>query len=169
VCPIERAVPALPAVGLGGIHREFGRRVHGASRVTKTMRRTDGCMNCGEVREIAAHGLCFACYRRQERAVDRQFANVDRHNPGVRREHKKLFRGFTSLMVGLSDLGVPNDEVLIIRRIIEPYLEPIAKFLALASEQDKVEGAVNSEQKSSDVFTVHARVLSSVDATEEKP
>ena len=24
-----------------------------------------GCLNCGEVREIAAHGLCFKCYRRR--------------------------------------------------------------------------------------------------------
>ncbi len=80
------------------------------------MRRTEGCLNCGEVREIAAHGLCFACYRRKDRASDRQLPSVDRHNPGVRREHKKLFRGFTNVMVGLSDLGASKDDVLTIRQ-----------------------------------------------------
>ena len=95
------------------------------------MRRSDGCVNCGDVREIAAHGLCFRCYRRNERASEQQAASVDRHNPGARREHKKLFRGFTSVMVGLSDLGVSQEHVLAIRKMIEPYLAPIAKFLAL--------------------------------------
>ena len=66
-------------------------------------RKTDVCINCGETREMAAHGLCFKCYRKEDRADDRQFAGVDRHNRGIRREHKKLFRGFTSVMVGLSN------------------------------------------------------------------
>ena len=52
-------------------------------------RKIDGCLNCGEVREMAAHGLCFKCYRRNDRANDRQLAGVDRHNPGIRREHKR--------------------------------------------------------------------------------
>jgi hypothetical protein len=119
------------------------------------MRRTDGCMNCGEVREIAAHGLCFACYRRQERAEERRFAAVDRHNPGIRREHKKLFRGFTGVMGGLSDLGVSKSDVLTIRRMLDPYVAPIAEFLGPAPERAEVEGAMNGEQKSSGVFTVH--------------
>ncbi len=94
-------------------------------------RRTDGCMNCGEVREMAGHGLCFRCYRAEERADDKQVANVDRHNPGVRRERKKLFRGLTAAMVGLSDLGVSNSDAFAIRRIIDPYLTAIAAFLSL--------------------------------------
>ncbi len=69
------------------------------------MRKTEGCVNCGEVREIAAHGLCFACSRRKERDSERQLPSVDRHNPGIRREHKKLFRGFTNVMVGLRTSG----------------------------------------------------------------
>lgn len=119
------------------------------------MRQMICCLNCGEVREMAAHGLCFACYRREERASDRQLPGVDRHSPGVRREHKKLFRGFTNLMIGLSDLGVSLDEVLAIRRAVEPYLAPITKFLA--PEPEKSEDAVNSEQKLCEVFTFHSR------------
>jgi hypothetical protein len=119
------------------------------------MRRNDGCIGCGEVRELAAHGLCFKCYRREERTTDRPFAIVDRHNPGIRREHKKLFRGFTGVMVGLSDLGVAMSDVLAIRRILEPYTSPIAKFLALAPEQVQTQGKVNGEHNCQNLFTVH--------------
>lgn len=132
------------------------------------MRRQDGCLNCGEVREIAAHGLCFKCYRSQDRANDRQFAGVDRHNPGLRKEHKKMFRGFTGVMAGLSDLGVSKTDVLAIRRMLDPYVVHIAEFLGPAPEHEEVEGGVNSERKPGDVFTVHASVLSSAKATEEK-
>ena len=118
-------------------------------------RKTEGCLNCGEIREIAAHGLCFKCYRRDERAVDSKFVGVDRHDQGIRREHKKLFRGFTNVMVGLSDLGVSNPEVLRIRRIIDAYLRPIAKFLIPSPAQDEAGDQVNNEQRSGFLFTVH--------------
>ena len=111
-------------------------------------RKTGSCMNCGDVREMAAHGLCYRCYRADERADDQQFATVDRHNPGIRREHKKLFRGLTGVMVGLSDLGVSKSDVFAIRGIIDPYLTAIAAFLSPETLQDEVEGVVTSEQKS---------------------
>jgi hypothetical protein len=130
------------------------------------MRRVDSCTNCGETREIAAHGLCFTCYRRDDRAKDRQFA-VDRHNPGIRREHKKMFRGFTAVMAGLSDLGVQRSDVLTIRRMLDPYVAPIADFLGPASPEE-VEGVVNGEQKSGDLFTVHRALPSIADEAEEK-
>ncbi len=110
-------------------------------------RKTDGCVNCGEVREMAAHGLCFRCYRREGRAGEGRVAGIDRYNPGIRREHKKLFRGFTSVMVGLSDLGVSNDDVMLIRDVIGPYLSPICRFLRPVPAQDESEsGGVNGEQ-----------------------
>lgn len=132
------------------------------------MRRENECLNCGEVREMAARGLCFKCYRSQDRANDRQFSMVDRHNPGLRKEHKKLFRGFTNVMAGLSDLGVQKSDVLTIRRLLDAYVAPIAEFLAQESRQAEIGSAVNGEQKSGEVFTVHARVLSSAETTEEK-
>jgi hypothetical protein len=109
------------------------------------MRRTDGCLNCGEVREMASHGLCFKCYRREKRAGDSESPTVDRHNPGVRREHTKILRGFNRVMAGLGDLGVSKALVLEIRRLIEPYLSPVAEFLA-PPEQDKSRAPVNSER-----------------------
>jgi hypothetical protein len=110
-------------------------------------RKTDVCINCGETREMAAHGLCYTCYRKDERADDRKFAGVDRHNPGIRREHKKLFRGFTSIMGGLSDLAVSSADVITIRGIIGPYLTAISKFLAPVPAQDEGDGEVNGEQQ----------------------
>ena len=118
------------------------------------MRRIDGCKDCGETRELATRDLCFKCYRRVERASDRQFAGVDRHTPAIRREHKKLFRGFTAVMTGLSDLGISKDDVFTIRQTIEPYLTPIAKFLAVTPE--KGEDDVNSEHESPTTSFVHS-------------
>ena len=118
-------------------------------------RKIEGCLNCGEVREIAAHGLCFKCYRREDRAKEQKFAGTDRHNPGVRKEHKKMLRGFASVMAGLSDLGVSLTDVLAIRRALEPYLLPISSFLALAPDGEENSSVVNGEQKSGDKFTVH--------------
>jgi hypothetical protein len=119
------------------------------------LRKTDGCTNCGEIREIAAHGLCFKCYRKDERAADRKFATVNRHGPAIRREHKKLFHGFTSLMVGLSDLGVSHPDVIRIRGIIHPYLRPIATFLMPAPVSEDAGVEVNGEHQSGTLFTVH--------------
>jgi hypothetical protein len=125
-------------------------------------RKTDSCLNCGEIREMAAHGLCFKCYRREDRADDRRFAAVDRHNPGLRKEHKKMLRGFMTVMGGLSDLGVQKSDVLTIRRMLDPYVAPIAEFLGPAPERDEVEEVVNSEQKSGELFTVHRAAASDI-------
>ena len=122
------------------------------------MRKTDGCLNCGETREIAAHGLCYMCYRRQDRSHDRLASVADRHNPGIRREHKKILRGFTSVMGGLGDLGVSREEVLLIRTILEPYLGPVADYLAPApppAAEDK--GNASEREHNSNTFTVHHR------------
>jgi hypothetical protein len=105
-------------------------RLRAGGKKMEAKRKTAACLNCGESREIAARGLCFRCYRQGERADDNKFAAAGRHMPAVRREHKKLFRGFTSVMVGLADLGVQEQDVLAIRRMLEPYVAPIARFLA---------------------------------------
>jgi|SRR6516162_3313024 hypothetical protein len=102
------------------------------------MRKTESCLNCGEEREIAAHGLCFRCYRKKERAGERQL--VDRHGPAIRREHKDLLRGFQSLMVGLSDLRVAASDVAKIRQLVDPYLVPIAKFLSAQPSENEGAG-----------------------------
>jgi hypothetical protein len=130
------------------------------------MRRTDGCISCGETREIAGRGLCFMCYRRAERAEQRESLEIDRHTPGVRKEHAKIFRGFIRVMSGLSDLGVSRALVLEIRRLIEPYLSPISVFLA-APEVDKGRDVVNGEQADTKLFTVHSNPNQSPTAAKE--
>jgi hypothetical protein len=130
------------------------------------MRRTDGCINCGETREMAAHGLCFKCYRRAGRAEQKESLEIDRHTLGVRKEHAKIFRGFIRVMSGLGDLGVSRALVLEIRRLIEPYLSPISVFLA-APEADKDRNSVNGEQVDPKSFTVHSNPNQSLAAIEE--
>jgi hypothetical protein len=119
-------------------------------------RRRDRCINCGEFGNIAAHGLCYCCYRRDERVDDDRLAiTVDRHSPALRKEHKKLLRAFAAVMGGLSDLGVQRSEVLKIRQMLEPYLLLIGEYLAPPLQPDQDEGGVNSEQ-STEMFTVHS-------------
>jgi hypothetical protein len=98
-------------------------------------RREAACVKCGQTREIAAYGLCFTCYRSETRAKNGQ---IDRHNPGIRREHKRLFRGFTNVMAGLSDLGVQRSDVLAIRQMLEPYVSPIREFLAASRSSEQL-------------------------------
>ena len=51
-----------------------------------------------------------------------------------------MFRGFASVMGGLSDLGISRGDVLAIRRVMEPYLLPISSFLTLApDDEDKLQ------------------------------
>jgi hypothetical protein len=130
------------------------------------MRKTGTSMNCGDPREIVAHGLCVKCYRRKERADDRQ-AEVDRHNPGIHGEHKKLLRGFTSVMVGLSDLGAQRPDVIAIRQMLEPYVALITELLAAAPEAKEGRLLVNSEPKSENVFTAHKALGPAKERTNE--
>jgi hypothetical protein len=86
-------------------------------------RRISECINCHEERPVVAFGLCNKCYQHEAHAAP------DRHNPGIRREQKKLFRGLASIMCGLGDLGVSRVDAKDIRAKLEPYLEPIAELL----------------------------------------
>ncbi len=120
------------------------------------MRKMAECLNCREIKKMAAHGLCYQCYRRDERAEENKFAIRDRHNPGIRREHQKMLRAFAAVMIGLGHLGVQRSDVLAIRRMLEPYVEPIAKFLASPAELNETQAPVNSEQDPEPLFTVRA-------------
>jgi hypothetical protein len=56
--------------------------------------------------------------------------------------------GRRSVMTGLSDLAVQRNDVLTIRRMLDPYVALIAEFLSPVAEQDEREADVNSEQTS---------------------
>jgi hypothetical protein len=107
------------------------------------MRRLDGCINCQEVREMAAHGLCFKCYRAAERAEDKDTV-LDRHTGAIQKERQRLFRAYSEVMVGLGKLSVNKHDVKAVIQILRPYLAPIAEMLRdSGTKPDRV----NSEQK----------------------
>lgn len=110
------------------------------------MRRIDACMNCGETRDMAAHGLCFRCYRSAQRERDgvRQGAEIDRHGPALRREHKRLIKALAQILTGLSDLSVSGEDVMAIRKRLGPYVVSIEPYLRSAA--DDPEDAIPADQ-----------------------
>ena len=103
------------------------------------------CGNCGEEREIAARGLCPACYQADRRA--KAARRVDRHSGALRRDHDKLFTAHTEMMRAMRRSGVNREDVREILAIMQPYWEPIASYL-----RDSV--PVNEQRGK--VFTVHS-------------
>jgi len=97
------------------------------------MRRVAACAECGESREMATSELCFACYRRAQRAEERAAAGIDRHSTPIRREHKRALRAFAQVMAGLADLGVSKQDLVEIKEIITPYLQPLMEYFPTAS------------------------------------
>src|SRR5437870_1023616 len=96
------------------------------------MRRVDACMNCGENRELAAHGLCFNCYRKRERTIRREAEGiVDRHTPGIRREQKRLLKAYTMIMTALGDIGVSSADVTKVQELLGPYLSMVDRFVVI--------------------------------------
>src|SRR5438477_145298 len=119
------------------------------------MRKTAQCMNCGEVREIAAHGLCFTCYRRSERRVDR---SVDRHSPGIRRDDFRLVSSYCQILKALSSIGVGQADVEQVRRILAPYLEPIAPLLTIDAGAGDVEDQLHGpDEERDEIFVTSER------------
>jgi hypothetical protein len=102
-------------------------------------RQTGRCINCGDERGIVAFGLCGKCYQRDVRVLP------DRHTPGIRREHRKLFRGLASVMCGLGDLGVSRAETIRVRVMLEPYLRPIADFLSCKLSDNSVDEVLKDQ------------------------
>lgn len=105
------------------------------------------CINCQEGREIAAHGLCFKCYRAEEREAENPYAAADRHNRAQLKHLKKLRKCITSILNSIDD-GIDvldPDDVDSMRGILQPYFVSLAAGLAPAREK-----AVNSEQKELD-------------------
>lgn len=103
------------------------------------------CVNCQEEAVIAAFGLCYACYRADDRAsVARK---VDRHGGAIRKDHDKLFTAHAEMMRGMRRSKVNREDVRRILMIMQPYWEPIAPFL-----RDSV--PVNEQKEK--LFTVHS-------------
>src|ERR1039457_3891917 len=92
-----------------------------------------GCAECRRTREevrFATGKLCFACYRKHERARKRA-AEEDRHTPSKRQrnEQAKLLKHYSAIQTALIGMGatVPErDEILLrVRPARRATLEPI--------------------------------------------
>lgn len=134
------------------------------------------CEKCGaENVQMATttRALCYKCYRAEERARERPIP--DRHNPALRREHKKLFSAFTQIMHGLTDLGAVQDDVLDVRKILQPYLEPIQEYMdAVTTKPEETPPEATpepSEQtpKAGSLFTSYTFDKPDPDPEPEKP
>jgi hypothetical protein len=89
------------------------------------MRKIGSCMNCGEAREMAAHGLCFKCYRQQERERSDEEAIWARRGEGaILREQKKAFTILTRILRDISDCpSLRGDHKNQIQCILRPYID----------------------------------------------
>jgi hypothetical protein len=85
-------------------------------------RRKARCEECEQVKEMATTSECFACYRRRKRAEEAERNYPDLHNPGVRREHTRLLKGYSRLIGALADLKVGKEDLDEIRGVLAPYL-----------------------------------------------
>jgi hypothetical protein len=107
------------------------------------MRKHDSCMNCGEVREMAARGLCFKCYRAAQR-VEKASLWTRQGKGWLLKEQKKAFTVITGILKAIADCpGLEEDDVKQIRNILRPYLDGFADCFA---PRECIE-AVNSEQE----------------------
>jgi hypothetical protein len=110
------------------------------------MRRLESCINCGDEREIAAHGLCFKCYRAAERArkaPDPVWASLG--NGYLLREQKRALTVVTGILKAISDCpAVEESDRKQIQNILRPYLDKLAECFAPKREKGK---PVNGEQK----------------------
>jgi hypothetical protein len=110
-------------------------------------RKTASCINCGEEREIAAHGLCFACYRREERSVENPWAAPDKHNRAILKAHGQLRKAITAILNALDSAidHIAEADVSTIRNICGGYLGAMATgLLTPKSEESEKPSVANS-------------------------
>jgi hypothetical protein len=127
-------------------------------------------MNCGETREIAAHGLCFKCYRQEERKLaDDLWAKPDTNAKELAKTQRKTRKALMKMMDALEEIEtgklVPEATVEAWRALLRPEVARIALSLSggqMSTEQiggpfddsDERSEPVNSEQYSvSEQFT----------------
>lgn len=112
------------------------------------------CINCQRKREHAAHGLCFECYRREERDRKEARVLVDRHSPGIRRDEKKFIAAYAALMCVLSDLHLSDADIVRVRGVVVPYLgDHVREVLGIGDNESPTGESEQSEQSLKSVHT----------------
>jgi len=107
------------------------------------------CKGCGEEREMAAHGLCVKCYRREKREQEELWAKPDRHATQLRKAQRTTRNASMKIWNALDEIVdanlVPESRCEQIREILRAEIAKIAGSL---------EASVNSEHKAvSEPFT----------------
>ncbi len=99
-----------------------------------TVRKYTACVECGETREIAAHGLCFACYRQNVR---------DHQRPRTLTQHQ-LVRSYFRISQSMNDARVSDDE-RIVRLATHRELDRLEDELRRARELRDKQGHKETE------------------------
>lgn len=132
------------------------------------------CMNCGEQREMAAYGLCFACYRRRERRAENPWAAAAKHERSKLKSQRKLRTAITGILNavdGVIDI-MEEEHVTAIRSACAHYLAALVSGLpssesapGVNSERDT---GVNSSQPDTS-FDVNTEPGSTVNCSPTAP
>jgi hypothetical protein len=146
------------------------------------------CLNCGEAREMAAHGLCFSCYRVKERKVkDDLWARPDQHAKEIVKTQRNARKALMKMMDAIEELEavkmVPVATTDAWRLLLRPEVERIALSLGGAGvngehksmsepftwSADDPGERINSEQQSvTEQFTESADIVSNQDGVPNK-
>ncbi len=126
------------------------------------MRTIQGCINCGDEREITSHGLCQKCLMRQRREKERESVFPDRSQKRYIAEITKQLQDLVKLnkLVSVDLVDVFSDQdATVIKGVTLPYTVERLKKLNPAAEPDEddalpdnvnPEGHVNSASQTSD-------------------
>lgn len=125
--------------------------------------RTGRCAECGQDALIAARGLCYKCYRAQQRLEHNPFRSADASNPAQQKRNKKCRAAINKLLdaVDLAILSPEDNEALkglaakygsLLMSGLQPHLEPdspaaklradvVAACLGLRFKPNEIEAA----------------------------
>jgi len=100
-------------------------------------RRNARCVECDRIREMATTELCFTCYRRHKRAMERAEDNpyTDLHTSPISKEGRRVLAGYNKLLGALSDLRLSRDGVHEVIDIVKPWLKPAKLWLNLSERE----------------------------------
>ncbi len=116
-------------------------------------RREGECRHCEKTRPIQALGLCVNCYRKMERDAKSDRLLVDGHSGVIRKDHQRLHKLHSDLMIVLGKLGLDRKDKDAVVKLCRPYWAAIAEQLRESGAEDELEKKPREQNKSS--FTVH--------------
>jgi hypothetical protein len=83
--------------------------------------------------KIAAHGLCFACYRQLERTIKRKRGAES----AVQLDNKRLLRLYVATINNLVELGLTREDILAMKKAyLDPRVSSVAVYLNTSSEEE---------------------------------